>query len=146
MKVIRLVRTLYNPSAYKILLIKKFKKKSVIEKLGTFNKKKKKLSLNIFRLIFWLSKKNIFICAATDEIFFQTLQIVDYAWKGYTGKKYSLFPDLSQQVYQLNNQADTAVKTAFTPQFINRLRDLYNYQKNKKMDWRLALAKKHKNN
>jgi hypothetical protein len=138
---------------YKILLIKKFKKKPVIEKLGTFNKKKKKLSLNIFRLIFWLAKKNIFICAATDEIFFQTLQIVDYAWKGYTGGKNRFFPDLSQ-TYQLNNLSSktaatttlTVKKTTSVLKFKDRLKGFYDNQKNKKMDWRLVLAQKHKNN
>lgn len=138
---------------YKILLIKKFKKNPVIEKLGTFNKKKKKLSLNIFRLIFWLAKKNIFICAATGEIFFQTLQIVDYAWKGYTGGKYRFFSDLSQ-TYRLNNLSSN--KTAAAPltakkimsilKFKDKLKGFYDNHKNKKMDWRLVLAKKHKNN
>lgn len=147
MKIIRLVRTLYNPSVYKILLIKNIKKKSVIEKLGTFNNKKKKLSLNIFRLIFWLAKKNIFICSATDEIFFQTLQIVDYAWKGYEGKKYLFFSDLPQQIYKSSNSAKVAAaELASAIKFKNRLKDFYNYQINKKMDWRLVLAKKHKNN
>ena len=152
MKIIRLVRTLYNPSVYKILLVKKFKKKPVIEKLGTFNKKKKKLSLNIFRLVFWLAKKNIFICAATDEIFFQTLQIFDYNWKSPVEGKYRFLPDLSRQVYQLNSPHNNTIiksptnETLLTLKLKTQLRDLYNYEKNKKPNWRLVLAKKRNNN
>lgn len=73
MKLIRLVKTSYNTNVYKILLVRNPKVGSAIEKLGVFNIRKKKVALNIFRLLFWLSKKNVLISWSVSEILFKTL-------------------------------------------------------------------------
>lgn len=67
MKIIRIVPCkIKNKKIYKLVVSRKQKKNQVIEKIGTFNKTAGSLSLNIFRLLFWLSKNVSFSWSASD--------------------------------------------------------------------------------
>ena len=71
MRIFRLVKDVSpQSSSYKILLLRKLTANSVIEKFGNFNRNSGSLSINIFRFLFWLSKKkNIFISWYANKIF-----------------------------------------------------------------------------
>lgn len=72
MKLARLAPT-SNPDIYRIVILQKISGLAVFENLGTFNRRKKLVTLNIFRLIFWLSKKNFSIAWSLNLILTQTL-------------------------------------------------------------------------
>ena len=137
MKSLRLVRA-GDTFIYKIVLVKKFKNNSGVEKLGTFNLKKKKLTLNIFRLLFWLSKKNIFISWSIDWIFFTTLHVFDYFWK-YDG---GLLPLLKNAKIssQEKKKVEISVEDFYKdPGYIflkKSLADAETKFKNKKVSWK----------
>lgn len=86
MQTLRLIRTKSNYHIYKLLLLKKFTSNLVIEKFGNYNRRSGSLSVNIFRLLFWLSKeKNISITWYTNKILSEILVINNFKNKSFFG-------------------------------------------------------------
>ena len=66
MKTLRLIKK-KKINSYVLVIVSNYSNK-VLEKIGTYNNKNKNLSLNIFRLIYWVSK-NIFLTGNVFNLF-----------------------------------------------------------------------------
>lgn len=104
MRTLRLIRTKSNYHIYKLLLLKKFTSNLVVEKFGNYNKRCGSLSINIFRLLFWLSKKkNISITWYTNKVLSEILVVKSFKNKTFftPNKKPPIFLNTNKKLFSV---------------------------------------------